>query len=127
MQVTHESILKLISYRWQLGALNTRHRFASNVGRSLRFFHPDNEVPDLPDPAMIMGIPCAVQGGREAQRRLRPKGHDMQKLQTSGFLDRLGYEVPELTLRDIFRLPDSVGRALAAAESTDPAPPTGRP
>ena len=36
MTVTHESILKLISYRFGLGYLNKRHRYASNIGRSLR-------------------------------------------------------------------------------------------
>ncbi len=37
MTVTHESILKLISYRFGLGHLNKRHRYASNIGRSFDF------------------------------------------------------------------------------------------
>ena len=37
MTCTHESILKLISYRYGLGYLNKRHRYASNVGRSFKF------------------------------------------------------------------------------------------
>ena len=37
----HESILKFISYRFGLGDLNTRMKFASNIGRSLDFWRPD--------------------------------------------------------------------------------------
>ena len=37
MTCTHESILKLISYRYGLGYLNKRHRYASNIGRSFNF------------------------------------------------------------------------------------------
>ncbi len=40
MTVTHESILKLISYRFGLGYLNKRHRYASNIGRSFDWEHP---------------------------------------------------------------------------------------
>ena len=36
MTVTHESILKLISYRFGLGYLNTRHRYASRSAATLR-------------------------------------------------------------------------------------------
>ena len=36
----------------------------------------------------------------------------MIELQTSGYLDRLGYEVPDATLEQIFRYPDTVRKAI---------------
>ena len=37
----HESILKFISYRFGLGDLNTRMKFANNIGRSFEWHRPD--------------------------------------------------------------------------------------
>ena len=62
MTCTHESILKLIAYRYRLGFLNKRHRYASNIGRSFDFSKRDFEPPTLPDPAAIAAIPCAAGG-----------------------------------------------------------------
>jgi len=36
----------------------------------------------------------------------------MAKLETSGYLDRLGYEVEDASFDRIFRSPDSVSKAL---------------
>jgi phospholipase C len=110
MTVTHESILKLISYRFRLGHLNRRHRYASNIGRSLDFTATDLEPPDLPDPVAVASSPCATSGGGE---RSYAQPHGMIELQTSGYLDRLGYEVEPATLDSMFRNPDSIRRALA--------------
>ena len=109
MTCTHESILKLIAYRYRLGFLNKRHRYASNIGRSFDFSKRDFEPPTLPDPAAIAAIPCAAGGSG------RPKEHDLVKLETSGLLDRLGYEVPKVTYDSLFRYPDRVRRAFEAA------------
>jgi phospholipase C len=107
---THESILKLISYRYGLGHLNKRHRYASNIGRTFRFHKPDYERPQLPDPVAIAALPCTLQDGPLGLAR--PKPHDMTRMETSGYLDRLGYEVEESRYDRIFRNPDSVSRAL---------------
>jgi phospholipase C len=112
MKVTHESILKLISYRFKLGTLNKRHRNATNIGHSLDFEHPRKGLPDLPDPPAIAAQPCAPA----AKRTARPKPHDMAKLQSSGYLERLGYEVPKATLDQIFRDPDAIRQALRDSE-----------
>ncbi len=109
MPVTHESILKLISYKFRLGHLNKRHRYATNIGRTFDWRNPDPNPPALADPATIVATPCAVQSGEQAQRA---KPHDMIELQTSGYLDRLGYEVPDATLEQIFRYPDTVRKAI---------------
>jgi len=109
MPVTHESILKLISYKFGFGHLNERHRFASNIGRSFNFRRPNFDFPDgLPDPATVVATPCSLQ----AQGAERAKPHDLVELQTSGLLDRLGYDVPNATLDQIFRYPDTVKKGL---------------
>jgi phospholipase C len=110
MTCTHESILKLISYRYQLGFLTKRHRYASNIGRSFDFSKRDFEPPDLPDPAAIAAIPCSAGGSA------RPKEHDLVKLESSGLLDRLGYQIPKVTYDSLFRYPDRVRRAFEATE-----------
>jgi phospholipase C len=112
---THESILKLISYRFGLGHLTKRHRYATNIGRSLRFSEkPDFDPPDLPDPTAIATIPCSVQGVVE-----RPAPHPLQGLETSGLLDQLGYVVAPASYDRIFREPDSVQRAIDASTTRE--------
>ena len=59
----HESILKLISYRFGLGFLNKRHRYARNIGRSFEWKRPDFERPTLPDPPQVASQPCTIGGG----------------------------------------------------------------
>ncbi len=111
MQVTHESVLKLISYRWRLGHLNRRHRHATNLGRTLDFEHPRPEPPSLPDPTAIAATPCTPNLAPGA-KLARPKPHDMAKLQSSGLLERYGYKVLTPSFDQVFRQPDSVSRAL---------------
>jgi hypothetical protein len=109
MVCTHESILKLMSYRYELGFLNKRHRYASNIGRSFDFAKKDFEPPKLPDPAAIAATPCSTQGFP------RPKEHDMVEIETSGLAERMGYEVPKLTYDNLFRYPDRVRKAFEAS------------
>jgi phospholipase C len=111
--VTHESILKLISHRFRLGYLNKRHRYASNIGRTFDWHHPRHRPPELPDPRAIAAVPCSLGGGSGASTR--PKPHDLTMLETSGYLERLGYQVPKASFDQIFREPDSVKKALRAS------------
>ena len=106
---THESILKLISYRFGFGHLNKRHRYATNIGRTFNWSKPNFDPPKLPDPTMIAATPCSAGGSDSAER---PKAHDLVDLETSGLLDRLGYDVKPAKLDQIFRSPDSVAGAL---------------
>jgi phospholipase C len=117
MTVTHESILKLISYKFGFGYLNKRHRHASNIGRSFNFKRKNLEPPSLPDPSAIVSTPCVLQGTK-APGRERTKPHDMEKLITSGLLDDLGFDYKRPTYDEIFREPDSVRRSFEA--STNP-------
>ena len=111
--MTHESILKLIAYRFGMGYLNTRHRYASDIGRSFDFENPIAEPAPLPDPTAIVSTPCAVggAGATDAEAR-RPEPHHLSQLETSGLLDRLGYEVQPATVDRIFRNPDSIRKGL---------------
>jgi phospholipase C len=111
LPVTHESILKLISYRFGLGHLNKRHRYASNIGRSFHWKRRKTDPPQLPDPVAIASVPCSLQNNR-APGQMRPKQHDLVDLETSGLLDRLGYDVKPASYDQIFRSPDSVSKAL---------------
>jgi phospholipase C len=100
-----ESILKLLSYRFGLGYLNKRHRYAFNIGRTFEWSHPRFKPPELPDPAAIAATPCSLQTGPSLPRS---KPHDLAGLESSGLLDRLGYEAKPATYSRIFRSPDSV-------------------
>ncbi len=99
MTCTHESILKLISYRYGLGFLNKRHRYASNIGRSFDFSKRDFDPPELPDPAAIAAVPCAAGGSG------RPKPHDLTTLETSGLAGEPRLRDPEGHLRLAVPLP----------------------
>jgi phospholipase C len=114
MTCTHESILKLISYRYGLGTLTKRHRYASNIGRSFDFSQRRFDPPELPDPAAIAATTCSP-GSAE-----RPKHHDLVSLETSGLLERLGYEVPNVTYDSLFRYPDRVRKAFEAGNGKGP-------
>jgi phospholipase C len=65
LQLGHESILKLIEYRFGLDPLCTRDRLAANIGDSFDWtIDPDRaEVPDLPRPTHVVSKPCSFGGG----------------------------------------------------------------
>ena len=112
---TFESILKLIAYRFELGYLNKRHRYATNIGRSFDWKTPNFKRPNIPDPQTIAATECTFEIFREGERAQRAKPHDLVGLETSGLLDRLGYDVKRPTYSRIFRNPDSFRRALRAS------------
>ena len=102
-----ESILKLISYKFRLGYLNKRHRYAFNIGRTFDWRNPDFERPSLPNPVNVVSQACT----RRRSETPRPKDHDMMDLYTSGLLDEYGYEYRPATPDRMFREPDSVEQA----------------
>jgi phospholipase C len=115
-----ESILKLISYKFALGHLTKRHRYAYNIGRTMEWRRPTMEPPELPDPGRVASNPC--QTGGEAENGfpdplsglpIRPKEHDLVSLESSGYLERLGYDIPSATFERIYRDPDRVRRAVS--------------
>jgi phospholipase C len=108
----HESILKLISYRWGLGHLNRRHRYAFNIGHTLNFDKPVFERPELPDPVNVASVGCPAKAESGFGAAARPNPHDMVTLVDSGYLDRVGFEWRVAGPEQMFRKPDSVRRAL---------------
>jgi phospholipase C len=114
--ITHESILKLISYRFGLGYLNTRHRYASQIGRTLQWDKPNREVPDLPSPTPPATTMCSAQGlGRseaDEAEELRKEGPGLGAIGTYAE-EVLGYEIKPATPERVFRDPGRVKDTLA--------------
>src|SRR5262249_15250258 len=61
-QLGHESIIKLITYRFGLGDLVTRDANAHNIGETFDWDATDFEPPDLPDPMQVASVPCSLGG-----------------------------------------------------------------
>jgi len=108
----HESILKLIAYRFGLGDLNTRMRHASNIGRSFDWERPDFEAPLLPDPPDIVTSPCALGGGDVLDSQ---EAHASDLAELEAVAERFKLPVYEGRASDIFTLPDSIRKGLGAA------------
>ena len=47
----------------------------------------------------------------EGTRPARRKEHDLVSLETSGFLERLGFDVPDATFDSLYRSPGTVRKA----------------
>ena len=107
-----ESFLKLISYRFGLGYLNKRHRYARNIGRSFNWSRPDFMPPKLPDPPQIATRPCAA-GGTDVEDSQQAHANDLAALED--LADRVGVPVYDSKVDQIFTHPDSVKRALRKA------------
>ena len=104
----HESILKLISYRFGLGHLNRRHRYTRNIGRSFEWSKPDFERPKLPDPPNVASAPCAGGGGGVFDGG-GAHANDLAGLEA--LADRFGVPTYDGKTHQIFTRPDSVKRA----------------
>ena len=111
-QFAHESILKFISYRFGLGDLNTRMKFANNIGRSFEWQRPDFERPHLPDPPEIVTQPCALGGGDVADTQ---EAHASDLADIEKVAERYKLPVYEGKTGDIFSMPDSIKKGLEAA------------
>jgi phospholipase C len=109
----HESILKLISYRFGLGSLNRRHRYARNIGRAFDWANPDFNPPPLPDPPQIASQPCTTGGGGVLDP-LQSHASDLAELE--GLAERHGVPVYEGKTSDLFTAPSSLRKALKASE-----------
>jgi phospholipase C len=114
MPITHESILKLISYKFGLGYLNTRHRYASNVGLSFDWAHPNFEVPDLPSPTPPVTTPCPPSQASSSSSAESREGIELGGPEMQEYIESFGYKVPSPSYDRIFRQPDTIRRALKA-------------
>jgi len=113
--VTHESILKLVSYRFGLGFLNKRHRYASNIGRSFDWENPNFDVPDLPIVLPPLTFPCHLRSAGldpAAQRAEENEGLHIGSPEMLEYLDALGYPTDPADPTKIFSSPDSTVQRL---------------
>jgi phospholipase C len=108
----HESILKFISYRFGLGDLNTRMKYANNIGRSFEWQRPDFEAPALPDPPTIVTQPCALGGGDVLDSQ---QAHASDLADIEHVAERYKLPVYEGKTDDIFTMPDSIKKGVEAA------------
>ena len=104
----HESILKLISYRFRLGHLNKRHRYTRNIGRSFEWSKPDFERPPLPDAPQVAARPCSLGGGEVVDSQ---QAHENDLAGLEALADRFRVPTYDGKTHQIFTQPDSVGRA----------------
>jgi phospholipase C len=108
----HESVLKLISYRFGLGDLTLRMAQARNIGLSFDWQHADFDVPALPDPPEVATAPCALGGGDVLDSQAAHAG-DLVALEQ--LAERFGVPSYEGKLGDIFTLPETIQRAVTAS------------
>jgi phospholipase C len=116
MTVTHESILKLLSYRFGLGYLNRRHRYASNIGRSFDWENPNFDMPNLPQPLPPITTPCDLQGtglDPAAEEAEESEGLHIGSPEMLEYFDALGYPTGPANPEQIFSSPDSTVRRLS--------------
>jgi phospholipase C len=131
MTVTHESILKLLSYRFGLGYLNKRHRYASNIGRSFDWENPNFDAPDLPLLLPPLTLPCELSGlggllpsaksGEDAaaQRAEKSEGLHIGSPEVVEYLDKLGYPTAPAKPEQIFSHPDKTTKRLKRLQRLD--------
>jgi phospholipase C len=109
-----ESILKMIRYRYARPPLTPRDLYANNIAAAFDFEHPKLQPPELPTPAHVVATACAAPAssdtGAGASGPARPKPHDLAALQTSGYLERLGFKYRPATPSTMFRHPSSMGK-----------------
>jgi phospholipase C len=105
-----ESILKMIEYKFGLAPLTKRDRYATNIARSFDWEAKPKDPPDLPGPVQVVSQPCPGEGEAAAASTSHPD-HDLMRMYTSGYLDRLGFDYRPATASTTFRLPDTFERA----------------
>jgi phospholipase C len=115
-----ESILKMIRYRYGLPPLTPRDLYAHNIAAAFDFeAKPDYAPPDLPTPPQIMGQACSgslpIAAARAPRREVdahvprRPKPHDLARMLSSGYLERLHFKYRPATPATMYRHPSKLG------------------
>jgi phospholipase C len=132
-----ESILRMIRYRYGLAPLTRRDARARNIARAFDFHgKPRLEPPPLPRPEHVMSAACLTPNAPvpnpgfapsapstaplptlhppvakppPAPLAERPKPHDVAKLATSGYLERVGFHYRPATAATTFRHPATMG------------------
>ena len=110
-----ESIVKFITYRFGLGNLTVRDRYAKNIGRTFDWSKPRLEPPDLPDPEMVVSQPCATGGSQTPTPETTAESKQEHANDLAGLeelADRFGVPVGDGRVDQIFTKPDALRKAL---------------
>jgi phospholipase C len=110
----HESILKLILYRFGLERLTRRSDLANNIGAGFNWRASNFEPPELPDPEHIASRPCEMGGGDVLEQQ-SAQAHENDLAALEGLAERFGLPVGDGQPHELFTQPDSVRRALAGS------------
>ena len=105
-----ESILRLISYRFGLGSLTMRDRYATNIGETFDWARPRYEAPDLPDPEHVASGPCSLGGG-DVLTEESAAAHVSDLAALEDLADRFGVPCGDGKVSDLFTKPDAIRRA----------------
>jgi phospholipase C len=111
-QLGFESILKLISYRFGLGHLTVRDRYATNIGETLDWERTDFEPPDLPDPEHVASRPCTLGGG-DVLTQESAAAHVSDLAELERLADRFGFAAGDGRVDELFSAPDAIRRAVS--------------
>jgi hypothetical protein len=112
----------LVSYKFGLGYLSKRHRYASNIGRSFDWEHPNFNPPSLPQPSPPITTPCSLQilgsetsGGEDAaaERAEEKEGLHIGSPEMLTYFDHFGYPTGPAKPDQIFSSPDSTVQRLS--------------
>ena len=110
----HESILSFISYRFGLGFLNKRHKYANNIGHSFDFWgKPGLRARRAAGPARDRH--AAVRARRPGRRGLARRRTQSDLAHLERIAEQQKVPVYEATPDQIFTKPDTVKKAIAAA------------
>ena len=110
-----ESIIKFISYRFGLGSLTIRDRYAKNIGRSFDFSKGRLEPPDLPDPQQVASTPCPTGGDQTPIPATTAESKQEHANDLAGLEElahRHGVPVGDGKVDQIFTKPDALKKAI---------------
>jgi phospholipase C len=110
-QLGFESIIKLIAYRFRLGHLTVRDRYATNIGETFDWDRPRFEAPDLPDPQQVASRPCTLGGG-DVLTQESAAAHVSDLVELESLADRYGFRVGTGKVDELFTKPDAIRRAV---------------
>jgi phospholipase C len=111
-QLGFESIVKLIAYRFGLGHLTVRDRYATNIGQTLDWERTDFEPPDLPDPEHVASRPCTLGGG-DVLTQESAAAHVSDLAALEHLAERFGFPVSGGRVEDLFSEPHAIRRAVS--------------
>ena len=124
-----ESILKLITYRFSLGNLTVRDRYAKNIGRTFDWSKPQFEPPDLPDPQQVASAPCPTGGDQTPIPETTAESKQEHANDLAGLEDlayRFGVPVGDGKVDQIFTKPDALKRAIRKRQISRKGDPVSR-